>query len=124
MNKYEELFREIFISTKNGLMQWKQTKRDSNYEIVFSPNTVFRQFVSTLRRGDTEYKVLLLEKKFDDPEHDFAYQRYAPEVLIVDEGELIASLTDSVIDRSDLVSLAGIVESRSDKARKLFGGGV
>jgi len=123
MNKYEELFREIANATRHGVMQWRQVKRGDNYEIVFNPNSVFRQFASTLRRGRTDYKVLLVEKKIEDPDHDFSYQRYAPEILIVDEGELVATLTDSIIDIGNLISFAGLVESQSDKARKLFGGG-
>jgi hypothetical protein len=38
-----------------------------------------------------------------------------------EDGELITTLTDSVIERRDLMRLADMVEVSSDKANKLFG---
>ena len=35
--------------------------------------------------------------------------------------ELIASITDSVIDRGEMVKLAELIESKTDKSKKLFG---
>lgn len=121
MNKYEKLFDEIIRQTRSGELQWKQVRRHSNSDLIFSPNFVFRQFTSNLTRGGNDFKLLLVEKKYEDPEHDFVYDKYRPEILVIDDdGELVATLTDSVIDRSDIVRLADIVETRSDKANKLF----
>lgn len=121
MNKYEVLFNEIVDLTQSQELSWKQARRHANSELIFNPNSVFRQFTADFPRGDTEFKLLLVEKKYDDPDHDFAYERYVPEVLIVDsEGELVTTLTDSVIERANLLRLADMVETRSDKAHKLF----
>lgn len=122
MNKYEELFEEILDKTVTGKLKWKQIARFSNSDVIFSPNTVFRQFAADFRRKGEAFKLILVEKKYEDPEFDFAYDRYRPEILIVDlDGELIASLTDSVIEHKKLAQLSEIVETRSDKATKLFG---
>lgn len=121
MNKYERLFKEILGLTKAGQMKWRQVRRDANNDVVFNPGLVFRQYVSTLPKAGHQYTVILVEKKFDDPAYDFEYQTYLPEILITDEGDLIASLTDSVVDRMQLIDLANTVESRSDKASRLFG---
>ena len=122
MNKYEILFADILKQTKAGLLKWKQLHRYANSEIIFSPNIVFRQFESTLVLGSNEYKLLLIEKKYDDPEHDFVFDSYVLEMLILDDGELVTTLSDSVIERSDLIKLANMVETRSDKASRLFEG--
>jgi hypothetical protein len=121
MNKYETLFDDILKQTQSRALQWKQVRRHANSDLIFNPSLVFRQFSSEFLRSGSHFTLLLVEKKYDDPEHDFAYQKYVPEVLVVDdEGELVATLTDSVIERRDLLRLADMVESRSDKASKLF----
>lgn len=124
MNKYETLFDEILKLTQSRALSWIQTRRAANSELIFNPSSVFRQFTADFPRGDSEFKLLLVEKKYDDPDHDFVYQKYAPELLIVDDkGELVTTLTDSVIERANLLRLADMVETRSDKANKLFAPG-
>lgn len=120
MNKYERLFQEIVDATKAGKLTWKQLSKRANSDVIFNQNLVFRQFSSQLVRGDFEFTVLFVEKKHQDVDSDFAYERYLPEILILDGGELIASITDSVIDRGEMIKLAELVESKSDKSKKLF----
>jgi hypothetical protein len=125
MNKYEALFDEVMQQTKAGKLHWRQLRRHANSDLIFNPQTVFRQFETDFARGSSEFKLFLIEKKYDDPEHDFAYEKYVPELLVVDdEGELVTTLTDSVIERSNMIRLADMVETGSDKANKLFSAGV
>jgi hypothetical protein len=122
MNKYEILFDEIFHQTNEGVIRWRQVRRTENSELVFNPNIVFRQFEAEFFRNDNRFTLLLMEKKFEDPEHDFAYEAYRPEILVLDDNkELVATLTDSLIERHKLIYLASIVEGKSDNASKLFG---
>jgi len=89
--------------------------------VIFNPNLVFRQFAATYIKNEDEFEVVFIEKKFDDPEHDYAYERYASEIIVLDEdNELIATLTDSVIERGDMLKLAELIEQKSDRAKKLF----
>ncbi|GAB3398094.1 hypothetical protein NX774_18840 [Massilia agilis] len=121
MNKYEALFDEILKQTQTRALEWRQLRRNANADLIFNPTLVYRQFSTEMRRRGNSFTVLLVEKKYDDPEHDFAYQRYAPELLVVDDdGELVTTLTDSVIEWRDLMRLASMVEAQSDKASKLF----
>ena len=121
MNKYETLFDEIVRQTKAKRLSWKQIRRNSNSDLIFNPSLVFRQFSTTFERAGNDFTLLLLEKKYDDPEHDFAFEKYLPELLVIDhDGELVATITDSVIERSDMIRLANLVETLSDKANKLF----
>jgi len=121
MNKYEQLFDEILSQAQSGRLKWKQLRRQANSDIIFDPSLVYRQYSAELQREGGEFTVLLVEKKYDDPESDFAYQRRIPELLILDEGELVTRITDSIIERTDMYKLINIVETRSDKAQKLFG---
>jgi hypothetical protein len=123
MNKYEILFAEILKQTKGGDLHWKQSRRQANSDLIFNPGLVFRQFTADFKRAGHEYRLLLVEKKYDDPDHDFAFEKYMSELLILDGGELITTLTDSVIERSQLIQLTNIVETNSDKANKLFEAG-
>ena len=121
MNKYEALFDEIINLTQAQVLSWKQARRHANSELIFNPSSLFRQFTADFPRGDIKFKLLLVEKKYEDPDHDFAYEKYVPEILIVDnDGELVTTLTDSVIERTNLLRLADMVETRSDKVNKLF----
>jgi hypothetical protein len=122
MNKYEALFHDILERTRLRELNWKQLRRGAHSDVIFNPNLVFRQFSAEFPRDGENFALLLVEKKYEDPEHDFAFEKYVPEILIMDEeGELITTLTDSVIERRDLMRLADMVEAGSDKASKLFG---
>lgn len=120
MNKYEKLFNEILSQTKSGEMSWKQVRKQSNSELIFNPNLIWRQFTADLVRDTNRFTLLFVEKKYEDPAYDFTYEKYSPELLILHEGELIVTLSDSVIDMSDMITLANIVEKTSDKAKLLF----
>lgn len=121
MNKYEKLFDQIATLTRSKALTWKQIKRQANADLIFNPSSVFRQFTADLRRGDTIYTLLLVEKKLDVLDCDFHSERHIAELLIVDqEGELVATLTDSVIKPTDLLRLAGMVETQSPKSVQLF----
>jgi hypothetical protein len=122
MNKYELLFNEIMQKTRNEKLKWKQLKRNANSELIFSANLVFRQFSAAFEREGAEFELLLIEKKYEDPDYDYVYDKYRPELLVIDDdGELIITLTDSVIERNDLIRLADLVETKTDRANKLFG---
>lgn len=120
MNKYEILFNEILEDTNNGKLKWKQVSKRANTDVIFNPNKVFRQFKSQLVRDNTEYVLLLVEKKYDDPEFDFAFERYDLELLILEQGELVTCMTESVIEKKYMMKLVDLVETKSDKANKLF----
>ena len=121
MNKYELLFDEIENGTRSGSIKWKQIRRSANSDVIFNPNLAFRQFSAKFTRGKNDFTLLLVEKKYDDPDHDFAYEKYQLELLVVDDGELVVTLTESVIERQQLIRLVDMVERRSDRAGKLFG---
>lgn len=121
MNRYQRFFDEILRKTKSKEIAWKQIHRRDNSGLVFNHNLVFRQFSAPLKISGDAYKILLVEKKYDDPEDEAPFEKYDPELIIVGEEEIVATLTDSVIDRSKMIELASLVELRNDRAEKLFG---
>jgi len=121
MNKYEMLFNEILDKTISGAIQWCQINKSSHSGIIFNPSLVFRQYEASYSRHGADYTLLVVEKKYDDPEHDYQLEKYFPELLILSDDELVTSLTDSVIDRSDFFKLIDAIEIRNEKAKKLFG---
>ena len=120
MNKYEKLFNEILDATGDGKLKWRQLNKRENSEVIFNAYLVFRQFSSQLIKGDSEYTVLLVEKKFVDHEVFPLDDKYTLELLVLEQGELITCITESVIEKKDMIKLVDIVETKSDKAKKLF----
>lgn len=122
MNKYEELFGDIYNKTTSGEIKWKQIRKDAHSDLIFNPDLSFRQYAGTYNKGNDKYEVIFVEKKADDPEHDFVYQKYMPEILIIDESnELLVTLTDSVIDKGQMIDLVNEIEQKNDKVKKLLG---
>jgi len=121
MNKYEVLFSDIFEKTESGEIKWRQIRKDAHSDLIFNPNLSYRQYSGTYRKNDETYEVVFVEKKADDPEHDFVYEKYIPEILVIGEGnELLVTLTDSVIDRSEMINLVKEIEETNDKTKKLL----
>lgn len=121
MNKYEKLFQDIVDKTDSGDIEWKQTSRSANSNLIFNSDMTFRQYSGEYKKGGDTYTVVFVEKKYDDPAHDFAYQTYKPEILVVDEkNELLVTLTDSIIEKTDMMDLAQEIEEKNDRTKKLF----
>ena len=121
MNKYEALFDEILKRTESRSLQWQRIPRHANSELIFDPVTVFRQSSADFERAGSKFKLLFVEKKVDDSEYDFMYQKFLPELLVLDDaGELVTTLTHSIIARADLNRLANMLEVQSEKSAKLF----
>jgi len=60
-------------------------------------------------------------KKVEEAQQFDSYERYVPELLVLDQrGELVTTLTDSVIELKDMLRLAQLVEAQGDRAVKLF----
>lgn len=121
MNKYEKLFKDIVNKTSSGDIVWQQTSKNAHSDLIFNPDMTFRQYSGKYKKGDNTYNVVFVEKKYDDPVHNFVYQSYKPEILIVDENnELLVTLTDSIIEKTDLINLVKEIEEKNDRTKKLF----
>lgn len=121
MNKYEKLFKSILDKTKSKDIKWKQINKTAHSDLIFNPNLVFRQFSGLYQKGESIFQVIFVEKKMDDPEHDFAYEKYAPELLVIDEdNELLVTLTDSIINKTEMIELMTLLENKNERSKVLF----
>lgn len=121
MNKYERLFQEILDRTGSRELVWRQLPRTANADLIFHLGRVFRQFAAVLPREGEDFTVVLVEKRVEEAQLFASVERYAPELLVLDQrGELVTTLTDSVIELKDMLRLAQLVEVQSDTASKLF----
>ncbi len=121
MNKYEKLFQSIFDETKAKKIEWKQIRKTANSDLIFNSNLVFRQFSGEFKKRENIFNLVFVEKKTDDPEYAIPYQKYIPELLIIDkDDELLVTLTDAMIDKAELIELKELLEDKSDRAKLLF----
>jgi hypothetical protein len=121
MNKYEKLFSDIVEKTDSGEIEWRQISKSSHADLIFNPDMAFRQYSANYKKGSETYEVIFVEKKTDDPNFDFAFQKYMPEVLVIDKNnDLIVTLTDSVIEKNHMIDLVKNIEKKNDKTKKLF----
>jgi len=121
VNKYEKIFKDIVDKTSLNEIEWKQTSKSAHSDLIFNPDMTFRQYTGEYKKGENTYEVVFVEKKYDDPIHDFAYQAYRPEILIIDDNnELLVTLTDSIIEKSALSDLVNDIEDKNDRVKKLF----
>jgi len=121
VNKYERLFNKIVDKTRGGQVTWKQVRKDANSDLIFNPARSFRQYSADYEDGGESYRLALVEKKVEDAEYDYLYEKYSVELLIIgSDNELLVMLTDSVIDRSQLAELVGMVEQKNERVSNLF----
>lgn len=118
MNRYELLFKEIVDQTDAGLIRWKEVGRRADIEIFYRHGEVFGQFEAEFSRGAAKYQLILVERMVEDLERDFP--KYVPEVLVMDQGEILATLSDAVIDRRELLQFAKTVRGLSEYHNRLF----
>jgi len=121
MSKYRDLFEDIRSKTRSNILKWQLISKNAYSDIIYNPNLVFRIFETIYSKDETNFTVLFIEKKYEDPEWEFAYDKYIAEILFLEEGELVLTLNDDIIDRSDLIGLVKNIETRTDKAKKLLG---
>lgn len=122
MSGEEIVFADILNKTESGALQWSITSPNTYSHLIFQSPHVYRTFKAHYTRGSVDhYDLLLVEKKFEDPDWDFAVEKYKVELIFIQNGNLIATLDEYTIDFSQIVSLARLIEAKSSQARKLFG---
>ena len=122
MSNEQSVFDDIVKKTQSNSISWNIVSNSHASHLIFQPGHIYRIFKTEYSRdGHDFYEVLLIEKKYGDPEWDFAVEKYKVEIAFIQNGILIASLDEYTIDFSSLVNLARLVESKSSQAQKLFG---
>lgn len=121
MSKETALFSKIVSNTDAGKLNWKLARRDRYSDLVFQPKQVFRIFETKYTKDDDDYTVLLVEKKYDDPEWDFSVERYRPELYFIYDGGIVLVIDEDAVDMNQLIRLVKTVEVSTDRAKRLLG---
>lgn len=123
MSNQQAVVEDILRKTNEGAIAWSITSNQYASGFIFQPGYVYRIFKAMYQRtpGDT-YEVLLVEKKYGDPDWDFELEKYRVELLFIQAGVLVASLDEYSVDQSSLITLVRLAESKSAQAKRLFGG--
>ncbi|MBZ8143053.1 hypothetical protein CLD22_24615 [Rubrivivax gelatinosus] len=64
---------------------------------------------------------MLVEKKYDDPEWDFAVEKYRPEMYFLFDGSIVLTIDEDTVDLNHLIRLVKSVELNTDRAKRLLG---
>lgn len=122
MNGEQAVFQDIKNRTASDSLTWSIANPSAFAHLIFQSPHVYRLFKTSYTRGDDDYyDLLLVEKKFGDPDWDYSIEKYKLELIFIQNGNLIATLDEYSIDFSQLASLARLVETKSTQAKKLFG---
>lgn len=122
MSNEQAVFNDIAKKTADDQLSWTIVNSQYASGLIFQPAAVYRIFKADYLRGPSDlYEVLLIEKKFPDPDWDFSIEKYKVELAFIQNGVLVATIDEYVIDFNQLVGLARTVEGKSVQARKLFG---
>jgi hypothetical protein len=122
MSNEQSVFDDIAQRTKTNKLSWSIVGNQYASSLIFQPSAVYRIFKADYLRDPSDlYEILLVEKKYPDPDWDFAIEKYKVELVFIQNGVLVATLDEFSIDFTQLVTLARSVESKSTQARKLFG---
>jgi hypothetical protein len=121
MSNETKLFRKIVQETEAGELEWKLVPRGRYSELIFQPNQVFRLFQTTFTKDDDDYTVLLVEKKYDDPDWDFELEKYRPEVYFLYDQSIVLVIDEDTVDMNQLIRLVKRVELSTDRAKRLLG---
>lgn len=119
MNNYESLFYEILTLTRSEQLCWHQIGRKENAEIILNPHLVIRQFASDMRLEGNVLGLLLLERRHLYNEEDFfiePLEERRAELLVLAEGELIASLTEMSVRLARMMELLDLAIDQSNRS--------
>lgn len=121
MSNEIELFDRVWKATLAGELKWKLVPKECYSDVIFQPNHVFRLFQTTYTKDNDDYVVLLVEKKFDDPDWDFEVEKYRPEMYFLFDGSIVLTIDEDSVDMNQLIRLVRTVELNTDRAKKLLG---
>lgn len=121
MNNEIDLFEKIEKATDLGKLAWKLVSKNRYSDIIFQPNHIFRIFQTIYTKEGDDYEVLLVEKKYEDPDWDFEVEKYRPEMYFLFEKEIVLTIDENSIDMNSFIQLIHKIEHRTDRAKKLLG---
>ena len=122
MDRYDRIIRDVQVKTEEEALQWKLVNVEVYAGQVFNTHRVLRAFTAEYFIGKMSYTLLFVERKVDH--HDDLYDSSEGsgfELLILDKDhQIVLSLYDGVVDRDDLLRLAGLIDEHNDRVKDFF----
>ncbi|HEX6987480.1 MAG TPA: hypothetical protein VF170_19025 [Planctomycetaceae bacterium] len=122
MDRYERVLRDIKGKTEAGLLSWVPESPHRYNSVVFNPDRVIRLFRADYTLGDSDYRLVFVERKRSEhDEYGDPVETLEIELLVLDAAEnLVFPLTEGYVDREDLLTLASAIAEANDGARRFF----
>ncbi len=122
MDRYDRIIRDIQQKTDDEVIHWKVANADRYSSVLMNTFRVLRVFTADYPIGEKKYDLLFVERKIDYHD-DFGYssEGYGFELFILDEdGQIVLSLYEGVVDRDDLLKLSGLIDEHNDRVKSFF----
>jgi hypothetical protein len=122
MNRFDRVIQDIQQKTANAELKWVIVSPGRFERVLIEPDRVLRAAAADYDLGGKKFLLLFAEKKADYFD-DFGGVREGRDfqLLILDQdGEIVLSFFDGVVDRDDLIKLAALIDDHNDRAREFF----
>jgi hypothetical protein len=122
MDRYDRIIRDIQQKTDSELIRWKVVSSDQHSGILLNAFQIVRTLAAEYPIGKRKYDLLFVERKVDfHDEFGDSTEGYGCELLVLDEdGQMVLSLYEGVVDRDDLLKLAGLIDEHNDRVKNFF----
>lgn len=121
MDRYDRIIADIIRRTDGGDLRWVCV-RTVDAHVLTNAEKVMRMFRATYQLGERKYHLLFVERRVDGTdEFDNVTERIDFEVHVLGEDrEVVLRLYEGVVDKSDLLTLASLIDDRNDRATEFF----
>lgn len=124
MDRYDQVIHDVKQKTGDRAIRWGVVPP---HRLADAPNyagRVVSAYRGDYRLGEATFHLLFVERKIDSYLDDFGggpIERSDFDLLVLGaEDEIVLRLYDGLVDRQDLLELAGLIESHNDQTEGFF----
>jgi hypothetical protein len=120
MDQFDRIIFDIRRKTSDEELDWKIVPPASVSRIVLNPDRVVRAYSADYPVQERIYPLVFVERRvelFDGYSSPYESLDFEVFVLDSDDGEVVLTLYDGVVDRDDLVKLSGLIKTHNDRAK-------
>lgn len=122
MDRYERIIRDVQERTEEDRLLWRLERPAACARILMNPDRVLRVYTADYDLAGSSYRLLFAERRTEFHD-DFGevFEGYGFELFVLGmDGEIVIPLYEGVVDRTDLLRLAALVDEHNDRARDFF----
>lgn len=115
------LFDELLEQNGNNKIQWRIENSTKYSGLIFQKNSVYRLFEGLMPLDDdSNLTVLVVLKKMDDPEWDYAVEKHHIEIKFIADGELVFELDEDDVQYRLLINLIHDIEGKTNNIKSII----